>query len=159
MSPEERIREQERLAYEQELESRQRGGDPSIELEDEQEKPFDAEQAKLELRRATRSAHTCVEVVQGENLPKGEADVTITFGRDGGVRDVSIGSPFAGSPLEECVLNAYRAVIVPPFAESEHTVSWRVDLTGEKRDLMAEEGDDKESAIFGGGGDSGESDE
>lgn len=151
MTPEERIREQERLAYEQELAASQRGMDPSIELDEEEDKPFDSVQAKLELRRASGSAHTCVDVVQAENMPKGEADVTIVFGRDGGVRDVTLSAPFAGSPLEECVLNAYRAVIVPPFDQPEHTVSWRVDLTGEKRDLMVEEGNDKESAVFGGG--------
>lgn len=140
LTPEERLDEQERLAYEAEQENKKKGGGSQIELTDEDDtKAFDEKQAKLELRRATLSAVTCVEVIEDKKKPKGEGELSIVFAKDGGVKEVTIAAPFAGSVLEECVLNAYRGVIVPPFKESEVTVPWKVDLTGKKRDLMKED--------------------
>ncbi len=149
MTPEERLQEQERLAYEQEQENRKNGDDPGIELEDEEEiKAFDVKQAEMELRRATLSAVTCPDVV--EKAPKGAGEVTINFRSDGAVSEASINSPFSGSEIEACVLNAYRAVIVPPFKEAEYTMTWKVDLTGKKKDLMPKEEDDFAGALGGG---------
>jgi hypothetical protein len=139
LTPDERLDEQERLAYEAEQKNKNSGGGSQVELTEEDEtKAFDQKQAKMELRRASLSAVTCVDVVQDKGKPKGEGEVNITFSHDGSVKDASINPPFAGSALEECVLNAYRAVIVPPFKEQESNMTWKVDLTGKKRDLMKE---------------------
>jgi hypothetical protein len=140
MTPDERLDEQERLAYESEQENKKKGGGPQVELTEEDDtKAFDKKQATLELRRASLSAVTCLDVIEDKKKPKGEGDLNITFVHDGGVKEVTIGAPFAGSVLEECVLNAYRGVIVPPFKEAEFSMPWRVDLTGKKRDLMKED--------------------
>lgn len=150
MTPEERIQEQERLAYEAEVAERNRGGDSDVELADpdDEVKSFDVQQGELEVRRATLSAMTCPETVQ--KAPKGVGEVTIVFKSDGSVRDATLNSPFAGSPVEECVLTAYRAVIVPPFRESEYTMTWKVDLTGKKQDLMPKKEDEVAKALTGG---------
>lgn len=143
LTPDERLDEQERLAYEAEQENKKKGGGSEIPLEEEdQTKAFDTKQARMELRRASLSAVTCVDVVEDKKKPKGEADLNVTFSHDGSVKEATIASPFAGSSLEECVLNAYRQVIVPPFKEQEYSMPWRVDLTGKKRDLMKEKEDD-----------------
>ncbi len=150
MTPEERLQEQERLAYEAEVESRKNGDDSELDLSDEDEevKSFDVKQAEMELRRATLSAVTCPDVV--EKAPKGTGEVSVVFRGDGAVKEASINSPFSGSEIEDCVLNAYRAVIVPPFKESEYSMTWKVDLSGKKKDLMPKE-DDGLGAAFGGG--------
>ncbi len=156
MTPDERLQEQERLAYEQELESRKQGDDPDIELADEDEeiKSFDLKQAEMELRRATLSAVTCPDVV--EKAPKGAGEVTVKFRSDGAVSESTLNSPFAGSPIEACVLNAYNAVLVPPFKEAEYTMTWKVDLSGKKKDLMPKKEDDVAKALAGGGEEEGE---
>jgi hypothetical protein len=144
LTPEERLQEQERLAYEQEQESRKSGGNDNFEYEEEEEKPFDEKHAQLELRRATLNAITCPETaVEPKKVPKAEADVNVVFTRDGSVKEVSVSPPFEGSPIEECLINAYKGVKVPPFKEEEKSVPWKADLTGKKRDLMKTE-DDKE---------------
>ncbi len=144
MTPEERLQEQERLAYEQEQESRKSGGNDNFVYEEEQEKPFDEKHAQLELRRATLNAITCPETaVEPKKVPKGEADINVSFTKDGSVKEVSVSPPFEGSPIEECIINAYKGVKVPPFREEEKSVPWKADLTGKKRDLMKSE-DDKE---------------
>jgi len=150
MTPEERLQEQERLAYEAELEAQNNPQDSELDLEEEDEvKSFDEGQAEMELRRATLSAVTCPDVV--EKAPKGTGEIAVTWSHDGTVRDASINSPFAGSPIEDCVLNAYKAVIVPPFKESEYTMNWKVDLSGKKKDLMPKEDSDSTKAFAGDG--------
>jgi hypothetical protein len=147
MTPEERLQEQEQLAYEAELESKKGGGDSEIDLgdDDDEVKSFDVKQAEMELRRATLSAVTCPDVV--EKAPKGAGEVTVNFRSDGAVRDASLNQPFSGSAIEDCVLNAYRAVIVPPFKEAEYSMNWKVDLSGKKADLMPKEKDEVAEAL------------
>jgi hypothetical protein len=150
MTPEERIQEQERLAYEEEQKKAQGGGEPGMVLEDPDDeiKSFDVAQGEMEVRRATLSAVTCPETAP--KAPKGAGEVTIVFKSDGKVKEASVNSPFAGSPVEECVLTAYRAVIVPTFKEPEYTMTWKVDLTGKKQDLMPKKEDEVADALMGG---------
>lgn len=150
MTPEERLQEQERLAYEQEQEAAKNPQDvPAYEPEPEEEKPFDQKHAQLELRRATLNAITCPEVAtEPKKVPKGEADLNIVFVKDGSVKEVLLSPPFADSPIEECIINAYNGVKVPPFKESEHSVPWKADLTGKKRDLMKTEDDAAVEGFF-----------
>lgn len=151
MTPEERLQEQERLAYEQEQEAAKNPSEaPAYEPEPEEEKPFDERHAQLELRRATLNAITCPDVATDpKKVPKGEADLNITFVKDGSVKEVIVSPPFEDSPIEECIVNAYNGVKVPPFKEAEHSVPWKADLTGKKRDLMKSESDEAAESFFG----------
>lgn len=148
MTPEERIQEQERLAYEDE-QKHPSGSEPAMELTDpdSEVKSFDVAQGELEVRRATLSAVTCPDTAP--KSPKGAGEVTIIFKSDGKVKEASVNSPFAGSPVEECVLTAYRAVIVPTFKEAEYTMTWKVDLSGKKQDLMPKKEDEVAAALVG----------
>jgi hypothetical protein len=139
MTPDERIEQEEREAYEAELKAKKNPA-PTVNLTEEDEtKNFDLKQAKLELRRATLSAVTCPDVRVDKKNPKGEVDLNIVFLSNGHVKEVTMGAPFAGSGLEECITQAYQGVVVPPFKEAEYPLAWRLDLTGKKRDLMKEE--------------------
>ncbi len=131
MTPEERLQEEERKAYEAELAAQKRGDDPGMEVEEDETEQFDKKGAKMELQRASLSAETCPEVVEGQH-PKAMADLSITFVSDGSVKDATISPPFEGD-LAECILTAYKAVIVKPFREPEATVAWQLDLTGAKK--------------------------
>lgn len=124
-----RLREQEELAYQEELRSRNKpaaGG----EVVEEAEKPgvFDEKQADLELKRATRSAETCPEVVSGDKVPYGKTTVTLTFALDGSVAEATIPPPYEGTRLGDCALNAYQAIIVPPYSGERKVITWDVNL-------------------------------
>jgi hypothetical protein len=123
-----RMKEQEQLAYEEELKNRNK---PVVEggVEDE-ERPgaFDDKQADLELKRATRSAETCPDVVTGDKVPSGKTSVIVTFALDGSVASATIGPPFEGTRLGDCVLNAYQALIVPPYSGERKVITWDVTL-------------------------------
>lgn len=139
-SPEERLQEEERLAYEAEQREKQNDANEIVPDAVEQEDEFDTKQAELEMKRASLSARTCVDVVEGAKGTKGVADITVVFANDGNVKDTSI-SPHGDTPLGECVLNAYRGVIVPPFRESEYSLSWQLDFEAKPPAPAEEEGD------------------
>jgi hypothetical protein len=121
-----RLKEQEALAYQDE----QREKPVATGVVEDTEKPgeFDDKQADLELRRATRSAETCPDVVTGDKVPHGKTSVTLTFALDGSVGEATIPPPYEGTRLGDCVLNAYTAVIVPPFSGERKVITWDVNL-------------------------------
>jgi hypothetical protein len=127
MTPEQRLQEEEMKAYEAEKAEAARGDDYDVPAETDEREAFDKKQAELEMKRASLSARTCVGVVEDKKKPEGVADVSVTFNNDGHVREATIGSPYTDTPLGECVLNAYRSVIVPTFSESEYTLGWQLE--------------------------------
>jgi hypothetical protein len=128
-TPNDRVREQEELAYQEEQKARTK---PATEgaAPEEKDKPglFDDKQAELEFQRATRSAETCPEVVTGAGVPHGKTAVTVTFALDGSVASATIPPPFQETRLGNCVLNAYQAIIVPPYAGERKVMTWDVNL-------------------------------
>jgi hypothetical protein len=133
----ERLQEQERLAYEEELRKKNKPASSGGTVEDP-DKPgeFDEKQAELEFKRATRSAETCPDVVTDEKAPHGKTSVTVTFALDGSVASATIPPPYEGTRLGNCVLNAYQALIVPPYAGERKVITWDVNLEkskGEKK--------------------------
>lgn len=127
-----RLKDQEQLAYEDELRAKNKPEATGSVDETEKAGAFDDNQAELELKRATRSAETCPEVVTGDKVPHGKTSVTITFGLDGSVAEASIPPPYEGTRLGDCALNAYQAVIVPPYSGERKVVTWDVNLEAPK---------------------------
>jgi hypothetical protein len=123
-----RIREQEELAYQEELRQRNKPATGGVTVEEKEKVgAFDDRQAELEFQRATRSAETCPEVVT-DGGPGGKTSVTVTFALDGSVASASIPPPFEGTRLGNCVLNAYQALIVPPYSGERKVITWDVNL-------------------------------
>jgi hypothetical protein len=124
-----RLKEQEALAYQDELKERNKqSSDNGAVADAEKRGAFDDKQADLEFKRATRSAETCPQVVAGDNVPYGKTTVTVTFALDGSVASATIPPPFEGTRLGNCVINAYQALIVPPYTGERKVVSWDVNL-------------------------------
>ena len=120
------MREQEELAYREEQRARAEPAAEGPVEEVERVGGFDDKQA--DLQRATRSAEPCPEVVTGDKVPHGKTSVTVTFALDGAVAEATIPPPYEGSRLGDCVLNAYRAVIVPPYTGERKVITWDVSL-------------------------------
>jgi hypothetical protein len=134
-TPDQLVEEQDEIAKQEEAERKAKGTDSSYsgeETDSEKKHEFDKKQVKMELQRATRSAESCPGVVAGQEpkdkKPRGDTRVTINFQEDGTVRAVSIPDPFDGTPVGDCVLRAYKAVIVPPYTGGEQIVDWDVSL-------------------------------
>ena len=132
-----RLKEQEALAYEEEQRARTKPESTGTVEDSDKPGEFDDKQADLELRRATRSAETCPDVVTGDKVPHGKTSVTITFALDGSVAEATIPPPYEGTRLGDCVLNAYQAVIVPPYTGERKVVTWDVSLEKAKEEKPA----------------------
>jgi hypothetical protein len=131
-TPDQLVDEQEQIAAQDEQKKKAHGDDTYVadDTDAEKRRKFDEKQSKLELQRATNSAESCPGAVagtEGKDKPRGETRVTVTFQEDGTVRDVTIPSPFDGTKVGDCVLRAYKGVIVPPYTGGEQIVDW--DLT------------------------------
>lgn len=126
-TPAERLQEQETIAYQRELERRQKS-DPSGLGEFEPGDTFDARGLELQLKQAALSAQTCAEVVTGEEEPLGEAVVTLGFVPDGSQASLSISPPFEGTRMGSCVLNAFREIRAAPYSGDAPPVAWSVQL-------------------------------
>ncbi len=143
-TPDQLIDDQEQMAAQEEQEKKKRGTDDisysAEETDAEKKRKFDRKQVDMELKRATRSAESCPGVVveqektEKKEHPRGDTRVSVTFQEDGTVRQVSIPSPFDGTPLGECVVRAYKAVIVPPYTEGEQIVDVDVSLKDAKEE-------------------------
>jgi hypothetical protein len=135
------LAEQEQIAAEQEKNKQDTGDYGELETDEEKRKQFDKKQAKMELQRATRSAESCPGVVGPQETPetkqRGSATVSITFQEDGTVKDATINSPFNDTPIGECVLNAYKPVLVPPYTGGDQIVDWDVKLEDAKEEKSA----------------------
>jgi hypothetical protein len=136
-TPDQLVDEQDQIEQQDEKNKKARGVDDtaalaSQETDEEKKKEFDRKQVELELKRATRSAESCPGVVAEEEKkgehPRGDTRVSITFKEDGTVGQVVIPSPFDGTPIGECVIRAYKAVIVPPYKGGDQIVDWDVSL-------------------------------
>jgi hypothetical protein len=129
------LKEHEMAAYEAEQKDSDYGALGDEELDVDKKASWDEKQSTIELKRAARSAATCHGSIPEEKQaeqPKGEAEVTITFENHGSVKSASIAPPFEGTDVGACALRAMKGVIVPPFQdEPEHTITWKIDLTGE----------------------------
>jgi hypothetical protein len=134
-TPDQIVAEQEQLGKQEQSKSDDDSAPDDVNPDDEEEqtKPFDKHQAKLELIRAARSAQTCVGVVSKDS-PQGKGTVTLLFGNDGHVKKASIGPPFDGTEMGKCAINAMKAVIVPPFKGDTVSMDWDVDLSPKKKD-------------------------
>ena len=63
-----------------------------------------------------------------EKSPHGKTAVTVTFALDGSVAEATIPPPYEDTRLGNCVLNAYQALIVPPYAGERKVITWDVNL-------------------------------
>ncbi len=130
-TPAEILAEQERMATQDSNQGNQVDDEGSIEDYDiegdsDEKKPFDDNQAEVELKRAARSAETCGGVVEGG--PRGTASIHIVFGNNGHVKESSIEAPFADTAVGACVLRAMDAVIVPAFDGPDKSMTWTLDV-------------------------------
>jgi len=84
----------------------------------DQRAPLNRGAALTALSNAASAASAC----KRPDGPTGAGTATVTFSPDGPVKSVSVSAPFAGTPVGQCVANAFRGAHVPPFSGSSLTL-------------------------------------
>ena len=99
------------------------GNNATSDLNDEQKA-----QIRSALKRAGANAEQCIYTVPGAKTT-GEGEVQTTFdGKSGHVSDVSVGAPFAGTEIEECIKKAFKAEYSLTFDGPPLTVPYTIKV-------------------------------
>ncbi len=65
--------------------------------------------------------------------PWGKTSASVTLGRNGHVKEVSIPAPYDGQPDGVCAINAFKKIQFPPYASSSDVVvQWDIEFVKPK---------------------------
>lgn len=84
------------------------------------------EQIKVALRRGGEKAAECNKVSGTAISGEGEVQVVLD-GKKGYVVDATVGAPFAGTPIEDCIKRAFIDEVLVPF-EGQLTVPYTIKI-------------------------------
>ncbi len=99
--------------------------------------PYDKEAVEVQLKRAARQVKGhCGGATDDSGAatgPWGETKASVTLGRNGHVKQVTVPSPYDGKPVGLCVIHAFEKLIFPPYPGSaDVTVDWDIELVQPK---------------------------
>lgn len=109
-------------------------GDPGRRRSDE----YDRESTEMVLRRAARQVHDNCGAAKDETGtaigPWGKATVQILLGSHGHSKGTTVPAAFKGRPAGNCIEKAFANLIFPPWAGSDTSVDWEVELVEPPRE-------------------------
>jgi hypothetical protein len=99
--------------------------------------PYDKDEIETKMRRSAKQIKAnCGSATDEEGKatgPWGTLKATITLGRNGHVKDVSIPDPYNGKPVGTCVSRQLMKLIYSPFAGStDASIEWDFELVKPK---------------------------
>jgi hypothetical protein len=99
--------------------------------------PYDKDSVEIELKRASRQIKAnCGSATDDSGSapgPWGKTSASLTLGRNGHVKDVSVPAPYDGAPDGVCAANAFKKIQFPPYSSSSDVViQWDVELVKPK---------------------------
>jgi hypothetical protein len=99
--------------------------------------PYDKESVDVELKRGARQVKAnCGAATDDEGKatgPWGKAKASITLGRNGHVKQVTLPPPYDGKPVALCTAHAFEKIQFPPYSgDIDAVVEWDVELVKPK---------------------------
>jgi hypothetical protein len=99
--------------------------------------PYDRDSVEVELKRGARQVKAnCGAATDDDGAAKGpwgRTKASITLGRNGHIKQVTVPAPFDGTPVGLCVVHAFDKIQFPPYASpSDVTVDWDIDVVQPK---------------------------
>ena len=99
--------------------------------------PYDKDSVEVELKRASRQIKSNCGSATDDNGtapgPWGKTTASVTLGRNGHVKDVTVPAPYDGQPGGLCAVNAFKKIQFPPYASSSDVViPWDIELVKPK---------------------------
>ncbi len=99
--------------------------------------PYDKEAVEIELKRAARQVKAnCGSATDEDGSatgPWGKTTVSVTLGRNGHVKQVTVPAPYDGKAVGICLVHAFQKIQFPPYSGSVDVVVDReVDLVKPK---------------------------
>jgi hypothetical protein len=99
--------------------------------------PYDRDSVEVELKRGVRQVKAnCGAATDDDGQAKGpwgRTKASITLGRNGHIKQVTVPAPFDGTPVGLCVVHAFDKIQFPPYANStDVVVDWDIDIVQPK---------------------------
>ena len=99
--------------------------------------PYDKDSVEVELKRASRQVKANCGSATDENGtaagPWGKTTASVTLGRNGHIRDMTVPAPFDGKPDGLCAVNAFKKIQFPPYSSSSDVViPWDIEFVKPK---------------------------
>ena len=99
--------------------------------------PYDKDSVEIELKRAARQVKANCGSSTDDNGtapgPWGKTAASITLGRNGHVKGVTVPAPYDGQPAGLCAVNAFTKIQFPPYASStDVVVEWDIEFVKPK---------------------------
>jgi len=99
--------------------------------------PYQKDAVEVELKRAARQVKANCGSATDDNGtasgPWGKTTASVTLGRNGHIKDVSLPAPYDGQPDGTCAINAFKKIQFPPYASSSDVVvQWDVEFVKPK---------------------------
>jgi hypothetical protein len=99
--------------------------------------PYDKDAVESELRRGARQVKAnCGAATDDDGQatgPWGKTKATITLGRNGHVKQVTVPAPYAGKPVGVCIVHAFDKIWFPPYAAAADVdADWDVEIVKPK---------------------------
>ena len=84
--------------------------------------PYDKDSVEIELKRASRQVKAnCGSATDDSGAapgPWGKTSASVTLGRNGHVKQVTLPAPYDGKPVGLCVVHAFQKIQFPPYGGS-----------------------------------------
>jgi hypothetical protein len=97
---------------------------------------YDKDATEVVLKRSARQVKENCGATKGENGkaegPWGKATIQIQLGHNDHSKGVTVPPPYQGQPVGNCVEMAFTNLTFPPWAGSDTTVEWEVEIVQPK---------------------------
>jgi hypothetical protein len=99
--------------------------------------PYDKDSVEVELKRGARQVKAnCGAATDDDGHatgPWGKTKATITLGRNGHIKQVTVPAPYDGKPVGLCIAHSFDKIQFPPYAgDTDAVVDWDVELVRPK---------------------------
>jgi hypothetical protein len=99
--------------------------------------PYDKDSVEIELKRASRQVKANCGSATDDNGtaagPWGKTTASVTLGRNGHIKEVTVPAPYDGQPDGVCAVNAFKKIQFPPYASSSDVViPWDIEFVKPK---------------------------
>jgi hypothetical protein len=99
--------------------------------------PYDKDSVEIELKRGSRQVKANCGSATDENGtapgPWGKTTASVTLGRNGHIKEMTVPAPYGGQPDGECAVNAFKKIQFPPYSyASDVVIPWDIEFVKPK---------------------------
>ena len=108
------------------------GGSAPVEKAGKRHDEYDKEATEVVLKRAANQVKGNCGAARDDDGkqtgPWGKTKISLTLGRNGRMKGVTLPPNYENKPAGRCITNAFSGLIFPPWSGQDATIEWEVEL-------------------------------